>query len=230
MKYPLQAFLANNFDGLILSPALFYSWEPGIRFEISDPALSFHDPNFMVQAHHGAVILFNEVFDEIDELLLVTDIVARPTSTILQQKPLNLYRKYVKDKRSLYQLQLETFSYGEYMEEELDEEDAMAIHRFSLKCQKTDLRFVQLLQAICYEDFNHPTTILKNNPESGIEVYFMNLSKKLIFHLYDDRGCDVLAADQENIRFLYEQYNDWILDYDRQEIDAVFQKDSSGIS
>lgn len=229
MNYPLQAFLAKNFDGLILSPALFYSWKPGIRFEISNPALSAHDPSYMVQAHHRAVALFNAVFDDKDELLLVADIIARPTSSILQQKPLNLYRKYVKDKRSLYQLQLETFSYGEYLEEEFDEEDAMAIHRFSLKCKKTDLRFVQLLQAICYEDFNHPTTILKNNLESGIEVYFMNLSKKLIFHLYDDRGCDVLAANTENIRILYEQYNGWILDCDRQEIDAVFQRDSPEI-
>lgn len=64
---------------------------------------------------------------------------------------------------------------------------------------------------------------MKNNPESGYDIYFINLTKKVIYHLYDDRGCDILAADKETIRFLYEEYNDWILDYDRDEIDTLFR-------
>ncbi|MEI4525718.1 DUF3885 domain-containing protein [Priestia megaterium] len=56
-----------------------------------------------------------------------------------------------------------------------------------------------------------------------IFIYFINLSKKKIFHLYDDRGCDVLASSKESIRFLYEEYNNWILDYDREEIDLLFK-------
>ncbi|MCM3639930.1 DUF3885 domain-containing protein [Priestia aryabhattai] len=44
----------------------------------------------------------------------------------------------------------------------------------------------------------------------------------MIFHLYDDRGCDILASNKESIRFLYEEYNNWILDYNREEIDLLF--------
>nr|WP_255408182.1 DUF3885 domain-containing protein [Sporosarcina sp. P3] len=43
-----------------------------------------------------------------------------------------------------------------------------------------------------------------------------------MYHLYDDRGCDIIAADKESIRYLYEQYSDWILDYDKREVDKVF--------
>ncbi|MEH6930498.1 DUF3885 domain-containing protein, partial [Priestia megaterium] len=67
-----------------------------------------------------------------------------------------------------------------------------------------------------------PSTIMKSNPQSGYDIYFINLSKKMIFHLYDDRGCDILASNKESIRFLYEEYNNWILDYNREEIDLLF--------
>jgi hypothetical protein len=103
-----------------------------------------------------------------------------------------------------------------------DEEDDIT-HQFVLQCKNNDIKYAQLLKAICYEDFPHPSTILKNNQQSGYNIYFVNMTRKIIFHLYDDRGCDVLAADKETIRFLYEQYNGWILDYDRKEIDILFK-------
>jgi hypothetical protein len=55
-------------------------------------------------------------------------------------------------------------------------------------------------------------------------VYVVNISKNTIFNVYDDRGCDLIASDPEKIRAIYHDYNDWILDYDREAIDRVFQK------
>ncbi|WP_107725103.1 DUF3885 domain-containing protein [Desmospora activa] len=40
--------------------------------------------------------------------------------------------------------------------------------------------------------------------------------------MYDDRGLDIVANKIETLRDCYLNYNDWILDYDRQRIDAVF--------
>ncbi len=50
------------------------------------------------------------------------------------------------------------------------------------------------------------------------------VTKDTIFHGYDDRGCDLLATSPDSIREFYEEYNDWILDYDRDNIDKIFQK------
>lgn len=125
-----------------------------------------------------------------------------------------MYLKYIKDKESRYKLQYHRF-------DDPDEEE-MTTHRFVLPCAKNEIRYVQLLKAICYEDFAHPSTILKNNPQSGYQVYFINVTQKLIYHLYDDRGCDVIAAEKETIRFLYEDCNEWILDYDRDRIERLF--------
>ena len=55
---------------------------------------------------------------------------------------------------------------------------------------------------------------------TGIEnlvsnVYFLNSRKDVLFHLYDDRGADVVAVDKEILRPLYESCKERILDYDR---------------
>jgi hypothetical protein len=214
----LYSFLDENFEGLTLDPSLFYSWNNSIRFEISHPMIPLYAKGNLKQTFLRSISLFKKVFEEKDEILFVTDVLTTSNNHFLQRKPLNVYKKYLKDKDKLYKLQHQLLV--GFFE---DEADQMVIHRFVLQCNKDAIRYVPLLKAICYEDFAHPSTILKNNPESGYEIYFVNLTKKIIFHLYDDRGCDILAADKEGIRNLYGEFNDWILDYDRKEIDLLFK-------
>lgn len=214
MRDSPEKYLASHFNGLQLEPALFYDWQNSIRFEISDPQIATDDPAVMQQAFHRATTLFNQVFEPEDNLLLVTDVATKANNHFLHKKPLNVYRKYMKDRKLLNKLQLQ---------EREDVENEQKIYHFWLTCQKSDIRYPQLLEAICYENSGHSSKILKSNPESGSNVYFLNLNKHLVFHLYDDRGCDVLAVNKEDIRFLYEQYHDWILDYDRKEIDLLFK-------
>lgn len=192
---------------------MFYDWDNSIRFEIGNPALSYDDPDVMTQAFQRSIVLFNEVFEEEDDILFVTDIDTTVMDHFLQKKPLNIYRKYIKQKQALRKLRFCSKL----------EEDSMMTHRFVLNCKKVNIRYRQLLQAICYEDFVHSSTILKCNQESGYNIYLINTTKKIIYHLYDDRGCDIVGTNKEAIRFLYETYNDWILDYDRAEVDATFQ-------
>ncbi|MEH7115986.1 DUF3885 domain-containing protein [Neobacillus vireti] len=213
----LYSFLNENFDGLVLEPPLFYGWNNSIRFEISNPIIPYYAKENLKQTFQRSITLFKKVFDERDEILMVTDVVTTQNNNFLQRKPLNVYKKYLKDKELLYKLRHQLLV-GLFE----DEADQMVIHRFILQCKKETIRYVPLLKAICYEDFTHSTTILKNNQESGYEIYFVNLTKKIIFHLYDDRGCDILAAKKEDIRYLYEEFHDWILDYDRKRMDILF--------
>jgi hypothetical protein len=213
----LNSFLEENFKGLNLEPGLFYSWTSSIRFEISPPTLSNNEKEFFEQAFNRSITLFKKVFEGADEIFFVTNVNTVKKDLYIQKRPLNVYKKYVKDKQRLYQLQYQSLVNGNH-----DEEDDIT-HQYVLQCKNNDIKYAQLLKAICYEDFLHPSTILKNNQQSGYNIYFVNMTRKIIFHLYDDRGCDVLAADKETIRFLYEQYNGWILDYDRKEIDILFK-------
>lgn len=55
-------------------------------------------------------------------------------------------------------------------------------------------------------------------------VYLVDTEHAVLFHLYDDRGLDVVAADREHLRPLYEAYSPWILDHDRARIDRLFAR------
>lgn len=210
----LKTYLVEYFTGIELAPALFYETNKAIRFEISE-SIAFDEPDFLKQAFYRSITLFEAVFGEDDEIMMVTDV--HSNNHFLRERPLNVYSKFIKRKELLYTLRFSTIPnpHG-------DEEEDIQTHRFMLTCKKQDIRYKQLLKAICYEDFANPTTILKRNPESGYDIFFINLSRNIIYHLYDDRGCDIIAADRESIRFLYEQYSDWILEYDRQEVDQDF--------
>lgn len=60
-------------------------------------------------------------------------------------------------------------------------------------------------------------------PSIGQLVYFISMEKDVAFYMYDDRGCLVFSDSPSKIRHLYEQLNDWIVDYWRGAIDAVFR-------
>ncbi|HEX8658282.1 MAG TPA: DUF3885 domain-containing protein, partial [Hymenobacter sp.] len=74
----------------------------------------------------------------------------------------------------------------------------------------------QVLTAVAHEAFpsRAPQRRARRIREAP-ELYFLNLDRALIFHMYDDRGLDILAADRQTLRPLYEQFHDWLLDYDR---------------
>ena len=65
------------------------------------------------------------------------------------------------------------------------------------------------------------------NLEMGFEpcipqdlVFFCPLTTNAL-HIYDDRGCDIWSNDKETLRIIYKSLNDWILDYNRKEIDET---------
>ena len=224
MSSTLNQFLAKHFDGLVLRPPLFYLWDYGIRFEISDPELAFGDKANLKQVYKRYTEIFHKVFDANDQILLVANVYSEKESRFLQKRPLNIYRKYVKNKKRLNQLQHTIIPSVFLDDEDGDDYKDEVIHQFVLPCQKNEIRYVPLLSAISYEDFCHPSCILKGFPRNGYDVFFVNATKKVVYHLYDDRGCDVIASNKETIRPLYEEHNEWILDYDRQKIDDLFNE------
>lgn len=54
-------------------------------------------------------------------------------------------------------------------------------------------------------------------------VYLLHPYEKILFHLYDDRGLDVVAKEKRSLYPLYETFNEWILEYDRESIDHTFK-------
>ena len=61
-------------------------------------------------------------------------------------------------------------------------------------------------------------------PSIGESVYFISTEKDIIFHMYDDRGCDVFGLNKDTLVPLYHKFRKWILDYNRIEIDNAFEE------
>ncbi|WP_100331099.1 DUF3885 domain-containing protein [Bacillus xiapuensis] len=223
MNNLLTQLMKQHFDNLNLRPPLFYLWKYGIRFEISMPQVKHEDKNNLQQIKERTSGIFNKVFHEGEEMLLITDVHCERHDKFMQRRPTKVYQKYVKDKALRQKLQHKILP-NVFLEDENGEDyEDMVTHRFILPCKKNDIRFTQLLTAISYEDFPHPSQILKGFSRPAVDIYFVNVTKKMIYHLYDDRGCDVIASNKEDLRSLYEDLNDWILDYDRDLINKIFK-------
>lgn len=162
-----------------------------------------------------ALEIVRYAFDPEDDILFVTDVYTQHEHELMKQKLL-VYQKYVRRQvRNRLRHELLT-----YVRPELDE--PLTLERFTLSCQLQDILLHPLLQAMCQEDFYAPNQIMKGKLD--YEIYLINLSKQMIFHLYDDRGCDLIAADAERLRPVYEGLQHWLLDYDRAQMDRLFAK------
>ncbi len=60
-------------------------------------------------------------------------------------------------------------------------------------------------------------------PRSGCSLYLFDFDRQILFHPYDDRGMDIIGSDLGLLHQIYLKFNDWLLDYDRQAMDASFQ-------
>lgn len=78
-------------------------------------------------------------------------------------------------------------------------------------------------------DFS-PNTLLEEIVKADIggysgfasSVYFVDTTNDILYHLYDDRGLDVVAKSRESLYDIFTQFNNWILDYDREKINRIF--------
>jgi hypothetical protein len=86
------------------------------------------------------------------------------------------------------------------------------------------INYENILAAIENTDFPPRQPRLdENGVFTGKEIYFININKKLIFQMYDDRGLDIIATNKDTLLPIYKKHNEWILDYDREKIDNIFQ-------
>jgi Domain of unknown function (DUF3885) len=208
----LNDFMKENFPNLELRSPLFYSWENGIRFELGVEELRDYDRDnlYLENVYKRAITLFKSIHSKSDEIFVVANVSDYGYGITFKHK-LNIYSKYVKGKSVLNKLTHTTIPYVY-----ADDEGNCKTHRFTLKCKTFDIKFDSMIRAICNQDMGI-------SPNIHHEIFFVNIKRGTIFFVYDDRGCDLLAVSSEEIRDIYNKYNEWILDYDRDVIDKVFK-------
>ncbi|MFC7686227.1 DUF3885 domain-containing protein [Ureibacillus sp. GCM10028918] len=199
----LEDYLEESFPNLLLEPPLFYNWEIGIRFELGDPKEE-NDTFYLDRVYNRSKTLFAAIHDDEDELFIVAQDFRRIVEK-RKRKRAKFFISFLREKNLKYSIQHQILPLKEEDEEELA---GWCKHQFSLQCQVKDINPSRLVNAI------FSTKIPR--------IYMLNLTKGTIFSIYDSRGCDLVATKKETIEGIYNKYNDWILDYDRKQIDGVF--------
>lgn len=210
----LKTYLAEHFPNLTLEPPLFYDWDVAIRFELGNPLMfGINEEHYMERVYHRALKIFKALHDPKDEVQIITQayFADKPKHKV---KKLNMYRKYIKKKEPIRALRLEILPDLDCEPDEIPD-SRNNMYRYWTKCRIEDLKYSQLIKAICNKDVGI-------KPVMYNRVYFINITKNTIFHIYDDRGCDVISASREALTDIYKEFNDWILDYDRERINNVF--------
>lgn len=178
-----------------------------IRFELG--LIELEGKEYFKEIDHRVLTIFDFLFEKNDTIMLIASI-NEPVDYSSNEFP-NI-KRFLKNKKIIYGLNCETVPY------EYDEEDAeMRTTLYSLKVKKDDIRKGYLFQAISNKDIGRKPKIKGN-------LYLINLTRGTLLHMYDDRGCDVYGLDKENLLPLYHKFRQWILDYNRIQIDHIFEK------
>lgn len=201
-----RALAQIGLSGLTLPGAVFYHAAAALRFEIGgeeDPYLpdgSGPDPLYIEKALFRAKALFEGLPGRPD--LLRIDINPAETGAI---GPETLER-------------LGLPAPQEAVREELSgaEEKQVLEH---LYWELSPAAFVpdQLLTEIIRADLGGLSFLCSN-------VYFADTERRVIYHLYDDRGADAAAESRETLKGMYRAYKGWLLDYNRERMEEMFEE------
>ncbi|UOQ55236.1 DUF3885 domain-containing protein [Hymenobacter cellulosivorans] len=218
---PSTAFIQQHFPGLFLSSGLFYRWPIGIRFDLQGehpiylkpghPAYSptvrlAYNEAYFREVNHRASTLFHAAFQPDDELVLVYQKSAykrgriKTTDFLLRQLGILRSEALIKKIANPYR---HLWPFGKWV-------------RLYFSTSASAVPFPSIAAAIANQDFRDRAPAIRG------DVFLLNLSRGLLFHLYDDRGLDILAADKATLQPLFETYNSWLLDYDRARVEETF--------
>jgi hypothetical protein len=212
IKKIYRQFLQDNFAGFGLKKPLFYRWDYGLRFDLQDEDNSFGSDNYFIGMAKRATTIFGAAFEPSDRLLFVFKDYRNRREKIRHNN--YAFKQIDKLDKNEICYTIEKFVY--YPDDEYN------VALIYLKADRINLK--NIFTAIGNTDFPLRQPRLD---ERGVftnkEIYFLNIDKRLIFNMYDDRGLDIIAADKEILRPIYEKHNDWILVYDRERIDKQFE-------
>ncbi len=203
-----------------LEKPLFYNNPFGLRFEIGPVEIGVWtnrekrqlNERYFEVALERARCIFNTAFSSSDDMSIVYQIFSdgrkrlKKGDFILRQIDTNSKREITfSDHKELY-----------LRDREYKCERWRRLTVSGLKVENIQIN--NILVSIINTDFGI------RYPSIRGECYFINHTKGLVLNLYDDRGMDVVAQKKEILLPLYKTHSDWLLDYDRDQIDQVFSQ------
>lgn len=212
LNIELKELLNNYFEGLIVKKPLFYNHKIGIRFNLQTEANT--DEEYFNEVNKRSMLLFESVFSNDDDIYFVF------YDYKYKKRKVRIGNYCFKQNRSLTNKNVDYLLVRKLYRNKSHKD---LYNRAIVKTKVGNVNYKSILDAIGKIDF--PALVPRIDKEgvlSNKEIFFINVNKKIIFNMYDDRGLDIVASKKYDLLNIYKKYNDWILDYDRKAIDAIF--------
>ena len=208
-----RQFINDNFKGLSIRTPLFYNWKFGLRFNLQTGETETDE--YFEQVNKRAETIFKTAFDNSDSVFLV-------------------FMDYKYKRRKI---RFSNFTFNQIANLQQTEINYSKKLRLYEPNDKFDLRNIAIIK-ITADRINHKTILSaighsdfpprqprldQNGVFTAKEIYFVNIDKKLILNMYDDRGLDLISSDKETLKPIYKKHNDLLLDFDRERIDKQFE-------
>lgn len=201
----LKEIMEKDYNGLSITPDFYHQWNIGIHLELGNDIYQFDDNNRLnMEMFHTVYKQLSAIvpilFKKTDDVLVVVNSYPHGTNKVAYP---NFFKRYVKEQKLKYSLHLHEFQW-QFNEENL------FVQQMTLFCKVSDLKLEHLLKTLIHEDF-HPLQprLRKTYCLYAPDVFLINVNTKCIFHLYDDRGCEILNADKELHDKLLETFSGW---------------------
>ncbi len=217
----LPEYMTTTFPGLSLSPDLFHRWTVGLRFELNTtswPAINWES------VLDRASTLYEAVFRPGDVGFIVSshDFEFEPKGRSIGKMP--KFRNSVFALSRKHSLCLHGVAGRRRFTSYRDQTSQIIATLRWTEISPRNIGYKEILRAVMHRDFP------SRRPRTDDYVYFVNRTRNIILHMYDDRGLDLVALRIDDLRPVYDKHEAWILDHDRKQIDEIFSCSVPGVS
>ncbi len=210
----IDNYMKKQFPDIELKSPLFYNPPITIRFDLGGNFFYEIEKEKVEDVIYRSLTLFKALNSNMDDVFVITFVDYwddEPITSVEEEvtKTLNKAIKSVTDYK-INKNQLE------YRYKDDDSEDIVTF-RYWTKIKVLNLDVEELLRGKIY------SAISEDEYSSIGDLFIVNSSNNTIFHLYDERGLDIVSQKKETITNLYKDFEKWILEYDRKRIDEIFK-------
>ncbi len=149
---------------------------------------------YFQSVYNKAIAIFDEIFDLKDHIKMIHSI----STNLVMPRRTRFSKKFLSKKVvSSYKYE-QIIGYNDIFE---------IANVFTYQCKKGDIKYQKLIKAICNQDF--PSLIPNmNQGETYSSIYFINVDKGILFHLYDDRGFIVAFSHTDDFEAFKQNHDE----------------------
>ena len=201
----ITKLMDEHYKGLLLTPRIYHSLDLGIHIELGEDIYQINDDGKLNMKRFHTVYrqvaeIFPLLFKKTDDVIVVVNSYPSETNKIVYP---NFFQRYVKVQQRKYSLRMHEFIW------QFDEDDVF-VQQMELFCKVSDLKLEYLLKTLIHEDFYSLNPRLrKKYCIYAPDIFFVNVRTKCIFHIYDDRGCEIMNTDVKLHKELVEYFKEW---------------------